>query len=132
MAKITLWDKVLEKLTGTYSEKTNAAIREEMVREIRAKREAEQKAQEAELLRKQKEIAEAILAEAEKTAQAEKAAKKIAEVKAAAKPQVKKTSTPKKAVAKDGDGDGLVNDGKKTERPAPKKKATPAKKKPSK
>ena len=37
-------------------------------------------------------------------------------------------SEPVKSVVRDGDGDGLVNDGKPTQAPAPAKKKTPAKK----
>ena len=37
-------------------------------------------------------------------------------------------SEPVKSAVRDGDGDGLVNDGKKTQAPAPAKKKAPAKK----
>lgn len=83
--------------------------------------------------------------EAKKPAAKKPAAKKAAPAKPAAKPAAKTASaTPKKATAKkpapkkatgykanakDGDGDGLVQDGTPFERPATKSKSTPAPKK---
>lgn len=140
MVKLTWKDKVRKAFGLSLTDETAMAI----AREESAKRQAE----EARLER----IRAAEAAEQKRKAEEElaaKAAKRLEEVKAAAKPQtgekpkpaakkpaVKKATTPKKATLKkdavDGDGDGLVQDGTPFERPAPKKKATPAKKKPTK
>lgn len=136
MVNLTWKDKVRKVFgLGLTSETAMAIAREESSR----------RAAEAELdniIRAAAESAK-LKAEAELAA---KTAKKLEEIKAAAKPQVAKTPAPKKATpaapkkkavafdpnAVDGDGDGLVQDGTIHERPAPKKKATPAKKKPTK
>ena len=154
MVKLTWKDKVRKVFGLGLTDVTAMAIaREEFDKKQKAiaaekARLERAAAQKAELEKKLKESAE-------KSAPAKKpAASKVEKVKAAAKktpsqPAPKKataSTTPKKATAKkpapkkvsykadavDGDGDGLVQDGTIHERPAPKKKATPAKKKPSK
>ena len=119
MAKIKFSDKVSKLFTGSYTSKTELALAQEREAALKAAQAAEKKRL-AEAAAKKK-------AEAEK---AEVAKKKIAEASKPATPAKKRAprKAAPKADARDGDGDGLVQDGTIWERPAPAKKTTPAKK----
>ena len=140
MVKLTWKDKVRKAFGLSLTDETVMAIaREESLKKAAEKARLDKIREEkaAEEKRKaDKELAAKVAAELEELAKAKP--------KTPAKPAAKKatTPTPKKAAPKkvvafnpnavDGDGDGLVQDGTIHERPAPKKKATPAKKKPTK
>lgn len=104
--ELTLWDKLVLKLTGTLPAKTQAKVDKNITEEF-----------ERQSLLMIQEVADA--AEAEKKAKAKKAAA-LAKTKAAASAAVK--------LPRDGDGDGLIFDGTSKEQAAPKKPASTVKK----
>jgi hypothetical protein len=114
--KITFWDKLVKNVTGSFPKKTQAVLDAESLRELRAFAAKVQAEAEAADLARKLEVAKSS-AGVGKTASADTPKKK----------PVRKAAL--KAEARDGDGDGLVQDGTIHERPAPKKKTTPAKKK---